>query len=319
MSQSHQATLSSQRPATLHGSIEFEMSSKLCGRTYRIFVFRPDTAPPPSGYPVVVASDGNMTFPIIAAVNATLMLTGQAALVVGVGYATADPMALVSLRTRDLTPPTPLPAIPHRPGLPPPRIEDYGGSEEFYRFLTEELLPVIADTYPTDAGNRTLYGHSWGGLFTLGVLLRHPEAFRTFVASSPSIWWNKRSILDDVPGFIRRVRARDVAPRALITVGGAEQKVPDPLPPVLVDGVTKRMPAAPAILRRPIAKLVAWKMVRDYRMVSNARELAARLRRVKGAPAYMVRYHVFAAEDHLTHLTALPASIGRALDFALRR
>jgi predicted alpha/beta superfamily hydrolase len=42
---------------------------------------------------------------------------------------------------------------------------------------------------------------SWGGLFTLGVLLNHPETFHNFVASSPSIWWNRRSVLANVPAY----------------------------------------------------------------------------------------------------------------------
>lgn len=50
-------------------------------------------------------------------------------------------------------------------------------------------------------------------------------------------------------------------------------------------------------------------------MVGNACELAARLQHLSGGPGYVVRFHSFADEDHLT---ALSASIGRALAFALR-
>ena len=65
-------------------------------------------------------------------------------------------MELVTLRTRDLTPPTPLSGIPHRPGLPPIKLEDYGGSEHFYRFLMEELLPAFAAAYPLNTEEKTL-------------------------------------------------------------------------------------------------------------------------------------------------------------------
>jgi hypothetical protein len=57
------------------------------------------------------------------------------------------------------------------------------------------------------------------------------------------------------------------------------------------------------------------KMLREWRMVDNARELAGRLRRLRGGDGYLVRFHAFKDEDHLT---VVPASIGRAMSFALR-
>ena len=192
---------------------------------------------------------------------------------------------------------------------------DYGGAEDFYRFLQEELLPIVAEAYQTDPADRTLYGHSWGGLFTLGVLFKHPEAFRNFVASSPSIWWNQRAVLTDFHAFRTKIATGVCAPRILISVGGTEQKVPTPLPAVVLEGVAKRAPYLPATVQRAIAHLVVWKMLRNYAMVTNAKALAARLKRLTGLRGYCAQVHVFDREDHLT---ALPASIGRATDFVLR-
>ena len=152
----------SRSPVVVHGSIQFDLPSCVSGRSYRIFVFKPAASPPPSGYPVVVVTDGNLSFPLFATMSAGFEFAGQAALVVGVGYPTDDPIKLVSLRTRDLTPPTPLEGIPHRPGQPEISLEDYGGSELFSRFLVEELRPAITSAYAVSASNQTLYGHSWG-------------------------------------------------------------------------------------------------------------------------------------------------------------
>jgi pimeloyl-ACP methyl ester carboxylesterase len=240
---------------------------------------------------------------------------GKAAVVVGIGYVTDDPMELLTLRTRDLTPPTPLSAIPHRPGLPPTKREDYGGSEDFYRFLMEELLPAIAADYPLNTEDKTLYGHSWGGLFALGVLLKHPRSFRNFVISSPSIWWNNRSVLDDAAGFASAIQSKQVAPRVLILVGSKEQDVPATLPPAMTKALTEKIPFVPPALRNIAAKILARKVMLDFSMVDNARSLAARLQEIKGGPGYLVRFHALDGEDHLT---ALSASIGRALAFALR-
>ena len=308
-------TLPPQGPVAVYGSIQFDLSSKIAGRIYRIFVFKPQIPPPPSGFPVVVVTDGNMTFPLMAAVDATFALTGTAALVVGVGYATEDPTSLLSLRNRDLTPPTPLSSIEQRPGQPRVKLEDYGGSEFFYRFLTEELRPLIASAYSVDPRNQTLYGHSIGGMFAISVLLNHPESFRNFVASSPSIFWNKRSVLSDLPSFARKVQAREVAPRVLISVGSEEQAVPSPLPPAMTKAIMEKMPTVPSVLRNLIAKLFIKKKMLEWRMVDNARELAKGLQTITGAPGYNVRFHAFEGDDHLT---SLPASVGRALAFVLR-
>jgi len=308
-------SLPEQSPVELYNSRQFDIFSHISGRTYRVFVFKPDCAPPPSGYPVVVATDGNMAFPIMATVDATFSLTGHAAIVVCIGYPTDDPMKLFSLRNRDLTPPTPTSGLPQRPGQPPPNPEDYGGSEPFYRFLVEELRPLIAQMYPVDANEQALYGHSIAGLFTLWVLFNHPESFRSFVASSPAIWWNNRALLYDVPAFARNIESGEAAPRALLLVGSREQDVPPVLPPSINDAIAEKIGFLPSAIRNFVGKLFIKKMMRDWRMIDNARDLAAQLQQLKGAPGYSVRFHAFDGDDHLT---ALPASIGHALAFALK-
>lgn len=113
-----------------------------------------------------------------------------------------------------------------------------------------------------------------------------------------SLQWNKRSVLGGEPSFARQVQAGEAAPRVLIMVGSREQEVPDwyTLPPSMT---------------RPQME----KVMSESRVVDNARELAGRLQQIKGGPGYVVRFHAFEDEDHLT---ALSTSIGRALAFALR-
>src|SRR5271170_6691322 len=112
-----------QHPVALRGSVQFDMPSKISGRTYRIFVFKPAAPPPPSGYPVVVVIDGNMSFPLAATLDAAFALRGgKAALVVGVGYPADDEITPFFMRNRDLTPPTPLSGISQNPGMPPPKL-----------------------------------------------------------------------------------------------------------------------------------------------------------------------------------------------------
>jgi hypothetical protein len=273
------------------------MASRISGRTYRIFIYEPAAPPPPLGYPVVVVIDGNLMFPLAATLSGAFGLSGgPTALVVGVGYPADDPMRAFSLRSRDLTPPTPLSRIRKIPGLPPPTAENFGGSKAFGRFLMEELTPVIAAAWPVDGADQTLFGHSLGGLFTLGVLFNYPESFRNFVSSSPSIWWNRRSLLKDEARFVARIEAGGAAPGVLILAGAREQEMPATLPPGLTRAQTRTM-------------------MRDGRMVDNARELSERLARARAGAEYGVSFHAFEDEDHLT---VIGAAVARALTFALR-
>lgn len=283
-------------PVCVPGAVGFDLPSQITGRTYRIFIYQPPVPPPRSGYPVVVVTDANLTFPIAAAQSGAFALRdGKAALVVGVGYAADDLLSPLFLRNRDLTPPTAPEGLPQAAGRPADP-DHFGGSGDFYRFLVEELQPAIAEAYAVDPDDQTLYGHSLAGLFVLGVLFNHPEAFRNFVASSPSIWWDDRAVLDDAPAFARRVRAGEVAPRVLILVGDREQLPPEAPLPGLSAAETEQV-------------------VCDARMVDNAYELGGRLEALRGPPGYEARFHAFEDEDHLT---ALPASISRALAFAIR-
>jgi predicted alpha/beta superfamily hydrolase len=283
-------------PALIPGAAQFDITSQFNARTYRIFVFQPLPPPPPEGYPVITLSDGNVNFFIGAAMGTMFAFSAAPALIVGVGYPSENPLELMFKRTLDLTPPTPIENIRPQPGLPPPLPENFGGAADFHRFLTEELRPAIAARWQVDPGNQTLYGYSLGGLSVLTTLFAHPDAYKTFVAASPSIWWNNRSLLDGEAEFTRRVEAGEVAPRVLITIGALEQDPPKVPPPGYTEADVKTL-------------------IAEARMVDNARDLGARLAALKGAGGYVARFHEFAGEDHLT---AMPGSIARAMDFALR-
>jgi predicted alpha/beta superfamily hydrolase len=122
------------------------------------------------GFPVVYALD--MAFQgQQQAIDATLATLGQDVIVVGIG----NP----EQRERDYTPDL---------GLATP--EGHGGAANFYNFLIFELLPYIDENYHTDGANRTLIGHSYGGLFTLFAMLSEggdQRRFNAFIASSPPI------------------------------------------------------------------------------------------------------------------------------------
>jgi uncharacterized protein len=281
-------------PVALPWSTQFDLASKISGRTYRIFVFTPPLPPPEAGYPLLVALDGNMTFPIAAAMASMYAFSGSPALVVGVGYP-ASPLEIQMLRFRDFTPPTPPEGIPSRPGIPSLGPEYYGGSAAFRGFLTEELRPAIAAAYKIDATREALFGYSLGGLFVLDTLFNQPDAYSRYMAASPSIWWNDSAVLKDEAGFVRALESGADAPRLLISVGDREQMAPSRLPGGMSAGDAEAL-------------------IAEGRMVDNAWELSNRLSRVTGC-GYASCFHAFENEDHLT---GMAASVGRALDFATR-
>ena len=74
------------------------------------------------------------------------------------------------------------------------RNRDYTyGYINFYHFLKDELIPLMEQDYNTDPVNRTLFGHSYGGIFTLLAMFQYTDfediLFHNMIAASPSIWW----------------------------------------------------------------------------------------------------------------------------------
>lgn len=283
-------------PALDPWAVQFDLPSVITGRTYRIYVTKPLGRTPKAGWPVVYVLDADVAFPSLAAQMVMRTAGGDSgAILVGVAYPNA--LATMTLRTRDLTPSQPTPDAEAVAELAKTKAEDFGGAGAFHRFMIEELRPRIAAAYPIDPGDQTLMGYSLGGLFTLGVLFQHPDTYRTYVAGSPSIWWNSREVLKDEAGFAAAVRSGKTAPRILITSDAWEQ---DPASPVLPPPGPKRD-----------AEL---KQMAAARMVDNARDLAARLAALPGAKGYTVRYVLFPEE---THETGIPAASTRGLVFAL--
>lgn len=183
----------------------FVLPSAIPGKGYRIQVWRPLAPPPPGGYPTLYMLDGNAVFE-------SLVQTGREqgvsravpALIVGIGYDVDDRFD-VDARSYDYTPPSPGDDSPiGMPNNPQARGRPGGGGDRFLDFIEHDLKPVIAARFPVDPAKQGLYGHSFGGLLVLHALFTRPQAFRTYVAASPSIWWNNRFILSEAKTFVER-------------------------------------------------------------------------------------------------------------------
>lgn len=273
------------RPATLVQAEMREMQSRHTGRHYRLYLSKPQGEAPPQGYPVVYVLDANLFFPLLA--QQALMYQPhatrdgrEAVLVVGIGYPGDGPFDIPA-RAEDYTPPAP--GMRDTGDQPAAR---HGGAERFLDFLEEEVKPLVAARYKVDAQRQTLFGHSYGGLFTVYTLLARPQAFQSYFAASPSLWWNRRQLFDQLQGFSLPAGA---AARLLLSVGAAEQ--PEPGAPLADER------------QRQLAQ---------RRMVDNAREL----QQAMAARGVFSELRLQPGGDHAGNAFF---SAVQVLDFALQR
>ena len=260
--------------------------SKVNGRAYQIDIALPQVPPPSGGYPVIYVLDGNWYF---ASMTEAVRRNAPKAIVVGVGYPLQNPIwaprilstfknlsadynqeawAINFARLYDLSVPADDAEL-KKQGYAlskdqPYTREDIGGVDDFLKTIEVEVKPrvyALADAthLQVNRGDQTLFGHSLGGLAAVEALFTEPQAFRTFVAASPSINWVDRKVLQKADAFEAQVKSGKITPRILFTVGANE----------------------------------------PGQMVGDACELAGRLKAVRGAAGYEVAdCAVFAGQEH---------------------
>ena len=77
-----------------------------------------------------------------------------------------------------------------------------GGSGTFRRYLTSDVFAWVETNFRTSA-ERVLMGESLAGLFVVETLLKQPDAFSSYIAVDPSLWWAKGALARDrtLPGW----------------------------------------------------------------------------------------------------------------------
>ena len=280
---------------TLARAERFELSSAHTGRTYAISLYRPAPSPftgVPADCPIVVVLDGAMTFGTAVESTELRAAFGQLrpAVIVGVSHNT-DAVTAARLRSRDFMTPAPSDKYPE---MAPLIGTEYGAADSFLEFLTQELLPKIQVRAPeATTTQRVLFGHSLGGLFVAHVLVTRPTAFTTYLASSPSLWWNEFAVLRNQSGFRERLAGHEADVSVLLTVASTEQDPPTRMPP----GVDLS---------------AAQERVRQARMIDAAREFSEWLSLFELS---RVEFVCFQGEDHGS---VIAAALSRGLTFALR-
>lgn len=267
------------------------------GNEYRIMVSVPEGDAPPQGHPVTYLLDGDDLFPAVVSLLQLQAGTGKASkhngitpgIVVGIGYPGT------SRRDLDYTLDAPAgPPETYRDGRPY-RERPGGGADAFLAFLENDLKPLIGKEHPVDRSRQTLMGAGYGGLFTLHVLFTKPEAFHTYVAASPSIWWNNGYILKEESAFTKRLSGKPADATLVLTVGEMEQSL------------SKVELAWPDEDEREEHR----HKVTRRKMVDHVREMGWRLEPL-AAKGLETHFRIFPGE---THKSVTPLSINNALPY----
>ncbi|MEX2080213.1 MAG: alpha/beta hydrolase-fold protein, partial [Dehalococcoidia bacterium] len=142
-------------------------------------------------------------------------------MVVGIGYPDSSFPEWVRRRTKDFTPNEDegdrARAAAAGRETPPDRA---GGAEAFLGFLREEVVP-LAESHGASPEQRTLLGHSLGGLFALYAMFQGSGLFSKFIIGSPSIWWGGAAIRRIEDEFLATKQPLDA--RVFLGVGGQEE------------------------------------------------------------------------------------------------
>jgi predicted alpha/beta superfamily hydrolase len=258
-------------PVLLAGAQARTVQASVGGAPYRVQVWLPETAAPREGFPVVYVLDGNALFATFVELvrrssrrsDATGIVPTAVVAVAPEGEALYDEAA----RRRDFT------FGPSADATAAAAGGAVGGGPAFLHFLRDELAPALAHTFGLNLHRQSLFGHSLAGHFVLRALAARPDAFRTWAAISPSIWWDPAGL----GSALATAQAVPADTRVLLAVGQWEEEVPP---------WQRAHPAQ--------AQLVARRAQRD--MVGSARQLASQLPHWLGDAT--LQFAVFPDEDH---------------------
>jgi predicted alpha/beta superfamily hydrolase len=175
----------------------------------------------------VYVLDGNALFGLATDISRLLSLNPAfpETIVVGIAYPGAGRGDVLRLRLADFTP-TNVPQEDTLHGAHTlPLGERSGNAPAFTQVLLHEVLPLVERRFRADSTQRVLWGYSLGGLFAFGLLLEYPGVFRSYLLSSPSLWWDRRWVLRREAELAHR---RDELPARLFLSIGALEQAADP-------------------------------------------------------------------------------------------
>ena len=145
-------------------------------------------------YPVVYLLDGSIQFHTVSTMMRYMSssMNSKFPETVVIGITNTN-------RSRDLTPTQGESILPDGRRFPIPS----GGGADFLDFVEKELIPYVEKKYPT-TDNRTIVGHSLGGLSVLQALTTRPNLFDNYLVIDGSLWWNDQDYISEVYSMLSK-------------------------------------------------------------------------------------------------------------------
>ena len=220
------APLAGEPPAvTLPGTVQHDLRAAANDAAYRLFIGLPPAYDPDGErrYPVTYVLDGNVVFPFAVNTLRMFALFGETpeTIVVGVGYPVQYFPETLALRWRDFTP-TRVEALDREQSARFGVELRSGGAPAFLRFLREEAIPFVDANYRT-TGDRSLWGHSLGGLFALYAMFEAPGLFQQYGVSSPSLQVGEEALWARESAYAEAHRA--LPARVFVSLGSEEADI----------------------------------------------------------------------------------------------
>lgn len=175
----------------LPNTIVLDLPTSANGFDYQIYVHVPPGCKNNgNSCPAVYMLDAEYSFALAAQIVTHLTERDRIRPVISVAIGYPDKSQYRQFRTRDYTP------FFHPTGGYGRELQKRsGGGPEFLNVIRSEVIPYIEKHFPVTADERTIVGHSYGGLFALYAWINSPDVFANYIIVSPSLWYADNSPL----------------------------------------------------------------------------------------------------------------------------
>jgi len=192
--------------------------SQFTKQNYRILISLPASYGRASGkkFPLLLTLDDDFSFALTKKITEHLSDRKYISENFVVSIAYDGPLNYRVNRTRDYTPTHVLTGGYGR------EFQRYsGGGPAFADFIEKELIPYLEKSFSLDQ-NRTIIGHSFGGLFASWMLVTRPQVFKQYIVVSPSLWYDNALVLKLEKQLATRLK--DLNARVFFGIGEKETR-----------------------------------------------------------------------------------------------
>ena len=182
------------KPVVLNGTEVHKLVSSISGVTYPIYISLPGSYNSGNKYPVVYMLDAYSSFGTMTQMAKLLAFSKEIPELIIVGISSeGGSKEFIYNRARDFTPTkVSLENLPEGLHTMTPTS---GGADQFIEYIEKDLIPFVESNYNFKQDERTLVGHSYGGLFCLYTLFTEPDLFNRYVSISPALFWDDEYLI----------------------------------------------------------------------------------------------------------------------------